>query len=123
MTRSNVAPAKRQAPHVASRDEAPKSWDTHVLTGSFSFEPVGIEVANPLSEPLTLRIDIETGEGVRAIAEAQGPQPDGLPHIRTIERRDGEQPERAVPHHMSDSPNQVHPGANEPTVEPRGSTA
>lgn len=97
MTRSNVVPPKNQIPEFASREEEASFWDTHDLTDYFDFtEPVEIEVACPLSEPVTLHIDLETMEEVRVNAEEQDLPPDGLIHVWILERRDAERQRRAA---------------------------
>ena len=97
MTHSQVKPTKRQIPEFTSRAEEAEFWDTHDLTDYFDFdEPIEMEVTGPLSEPITLHIDIETMEEVRALAKERGLPPDGLLYVWILERRDGERQRRVA---------------------------
>jgi hypothetical protein len=97
MTASRTSVAKPTVPEFASREEEGEFWDTHDLTDYFDFEDrVDLEVAGPLSEPVTLHVDMETAEEVKAIAKEQGVPWDGLLYLWIIERRDAERERRAT---------------------------
>ena len=77
------------------------------------------EFASPLSEPVTLHIDIETMEEVRAITEEQDLPPDGLIHVQILERRDAERQRRAAATaRLFNSPCRSDPSSNGTTVSP-----
>ena len=98
MTRSAVKANKLPIPTFRSRAEEAEFWDTHDLTDYFDFEtePVGWKIDGPFSEPVTLRIDLETMEEVRAHAAARDMPPDVLLQIWILERRDAERQRRAA---------------------------
>jgi len=97
VTESQVKPTKLQVPEFTSREEEAEFWDTHDLTDYFNFdEPFEMEVTGPLSESVTLHIDIETMEEVRALAKDRGLPPDGLLQVWILERRDAERERRAA---------------------------
>jgi len=98
MTQSKVRSTKRQIPTFASREEEAAFWDRHDLTDyfdDFEYNPSWFQVEGPLSEPVTLHLDLETMDEVRALAEAQGLPPDVLLQIWILERRDAERARRA----------------------------
>ena len=98
MSQCKVRPAKRQIPTFASRQEEAEFWDTHDLTDyfdDFEYAPSWFQVEGPLSETVTLHIDVETMDEVRALAEEQGFPPDVLLQIWILERRDAERARRA----------------------------
>jgi len=96
MTRTAVRSKAKPLPRFANRQEEAEFWDTHDVFDYVdeAAEPIRLEVTGPLSEPVTLHIDIETMEEVRALAEAQGVPPDGLLYLWIIERRDAERQRR-----------------------------
>jgi len=98
MTRSAVRSKVKTLPRFANRQEEAEFWNSHDVFDYVdeAAEPIRLEVAGPLSEPVTLDIDIETMEEVRALAEAQDVPPDGLLYLWIIERRDAERQRRAV---------------------------
>jgi hypothetical protein len=78
-------------PTFASAAEAAAFWDAHDISEfADELDPVEIEFAQPLSEAVTLRLDRETMEEVRAIAATHGYPPDVLLQIWILERRDAE---------------------------------
>ncbi len=112
MTRSDIAVPKRQIPEFASREEEAHFWDTHNLTDYSAFtEPAEIEIAGPLSEPVTLHLDTETMEELRAIAADHNLPPDGLIHVRILELRDAERQRRGG---MAGPPSDNPPGSVAP---------
>ena len=98
MTRSKVRSPKRQIPTFASREEEAEFWDTHDVTDyfdDFEYNPSWFQVEGPLSEVVTLHIDLETMDEVRALAKERDLPPDVLLHVWILERRDAERQRRA----------------------------
>jgi predicted DNA binding CopG/RHH family protein len=65
--------AKKRIPEFASIEEEAAFWDTH-STADYEdeFKPVCVRFAKRLSEGLTIRLDHETLEKVRAEAHERG---------------------------------------------------
>ena len=98
MTRSKVRSPKQQIPAFASREEEAEFWDTHDVTDyfdDFEYNPSWFQVEGPLSEVVTLHIDLETMDEVRTFAKERDLPPDVLLHIWILERRDAERQRRA----------------------------
>ena len=99
MTQREAGRTTRPIPTFASRAEEAEFWDSHDLTDyfdDFEYKPAWFRAEGPLSESVTLHIDIETMEEVRALAEEQGYPPDVLLQIWILERRDAERQRRAA---------------------------
>ena len=65
--------AKKRIPEFASIEEEAAFWDTHSTTDyEDEFKPVRVRFAKKLSEGLTIRLDPNTLEKVRAEAHERG---------------------------------------------------
>ena len=71
MTKKTIT--KKRIPEFASIEEEAAFWDTH-STADYEdeFKPVRVRFAKKLSEGLTIRLDRETLEKVRAEAHERG---------------------------------------------------
>jgi predicted DNA binding CopG/RHH family protein len=71
MTKKNTP--KKRIPEFSSIEEEAAFWDTH-STADYEpeFKPVRVRFAKKLSEGLTIRLDPDTLEKVRAEAEEKG---------------------------------------------------
>ena len=64
---------KKRIPEFASIEEEAAFWDTHSTTDyEDEFKPVRVRFAKKLSEGLTIRLDPDTLEKVRAEAHERG---------------------------------------------------
>jgi len=64
---------KKRIPEFASIEEEAAFWDTHSATDyEHDFKPVRVRFAKKLSEGLTIRLDPDTLEKVRAEAHERG---------------------------------------------------
>ena len=85
----------RRIPEFASIEEEAKFWDTH-STADFENEstPVRVRFAKKLSEGITIRLDSDALEKIRAVAHEQGIGPTTLirmwvlEHLREHKERD-----------------------------------
>ena len=97
MTQTGAGTRVSRIPEFANREEEAAFWDTHDVTDHLDeFEPVDIQFESPLSEAVTLHIDLETMEEVRAHAAARDMPLDVLLQIWILERRDAERQRRAA---------------------------
>lgn len=69
--------AKKPIPECKSRREMAAWFDTHDMT-EYDFKPVRLRCAKNLSEPLSIRLDSSTLEGLREIAHKKGIGPTTL---------------------------------------------
>lgn len=91
MSHRGVQAKPKPLPAFASRDEEAEFWDTHDVTDyALTMEPVDLKLDPPLSEPITLQIDIETMDKVRAHAAERDVPPDVLFYLWILERCDAE---------------------------------
>ena len=74
-------------PEFASIEEEAEFWDTH-STADFEheFRPVGVRFAKQLSEGITIRLDPETLQKVRSLAQMKGIGPTTLIRMWILER-------------------------------------
>jgi predicted DNA binding CopG/RHH family protein len=64
---------KKRIPEFATIEEEAAFWDTHSTTDyEHEFKPVRVRFAKKLSEGLTIRLDPDTLEKVRAEAHERG---------------------------------------------------
>jgi hypothetical protein len=67
--------AKKQSPDFASIEEEAEFWDTHDSTEhEHEFEPVDVTLEHPIKSTsmLSIRLDKETFDALRAIAKPKG---------------------------------------------------
>lgn len=81
---------KSRIPEFSSREEEAEFWDTH-STADYEdeFKPVQARVAKNLSHGLTIRLDPETHEEVRVLAQDKGMGPTTLIRMWVMERLKG----------------------------------
>ncbi len=85
MTEKNTARPNR-IPEFASREEEAEFWDTH-STADYEdeFRPIRARFAKNLSEGITVRLDPESLEKVRSLAQAKGIGPTTLIRMWVLE--------------------------------------
>jgi predicted DNA binding CopG/RHH family protein len=81
------APTPSRIPEFASIKEEAAFWDTH-STADYAdeFKPVRVRFAKRLSTGVTIRLDPETLQKLRAIAQEQGIGPTTLIRMWVLER-------------------------------------
>lgn len=80
-------PKKSGIPEFASREEEAEFWDTHSLADYWDqFRPVHVRFAKNLSEGITVRLDPESLEKVRSLAQAKGIGPTTLIRMWVLEQ-------------------------------------
>jgi predicted DNA binding CopG/RHH family protein len=84
MTRKNIP--KKRLPAFASIEEEAAFWETH-STADYedAFKPVRVRFAKNLSQGITIRLDSETLEKVRAEAHEKGIGPTTLIRMWVLE--------------------------------------
>ncbi len=86
MTAENEKTSSR-IPDFSSREEEAKFWDTHDITDYLDeLTPVTVRVAKNLSHGLTIRLDPQTLERLRGLAEEKGVGPTTLIRMWILER-------------------------------------
>lgn len=77
----------RSIPEFASLEEEAKFWDTHDTTDfEDEFKPVNIRFAKNLSKGITVRLDPDTLQTLRAEAKKKGMGPTTLARMWILER-------------------------------------
>jgi predicted DNA binding CopG/RHH family protein len=87
------APTPSRIPEFASIEEEAKFWDTH-STADYEdeFKPVRVRFGKRLSSGVTIRLDPDTLERLRAIAQEQGIGPTTLIRMWVLERLKDKEP-------------------------------
>ena len=87
------APTPTRIPEFASIEEEAKFWDTH-STADYEdeFKPVRVRFGKRLSSGVTIRLDPDTLERLRAIAQEQGIGPTTLIRMWVLERLKEKEP-------------------------------
>lgn len=84
--------ARPRIPAFASREEEAEFWDAHDTTDyEDEFKPVPARFAKNLSEGITVRLDPQTLEDLRARAHEKGIGPTTLARMWILERLRSEQ--------------------------------
>ena len=87
MTERKERPAKSRIPEFTSVEEEAAFWDTHDTTAfEDEFKPVKVRFAKNLSQGLTVRLDPQTLEKLRAEASTKGIGPTTLVRMWVMER-------------------------------------
>jgi predicted DNA binding CopG/RHH family protein len=81
------SPTPSRIPEFANIEEEAAFWDTHSTTDyEDEFKPVSVRFAKRLSTGVTIRLDPETLQRLRAIAREQGIGPTTLIRMWVLER-------------------------------------
>jgi hypothetical protein len=86
MAKKTLSKPKR-IPEFASREEEAAFWDTHSTADyEAEFTPVRVRFAKRLSSGVTIRLDPDTLEHLRALAQKKGIGPTTLIRMWVLER-------------------------------------
>jgi predicted DNA binding CopG/RHH family protein len=87
------APTPSRIPEFASIEEEAKFWDTH-STADYEdeFKPVRVRFGKRLSSGVTIRLDPDTLEQLRAVAQERGIGPTTLIRMWVLERLKEKEP-------------------------------
>lgn len=86
----------KPVPAFANREAEAEFWDTHDFTDYATFDhPVPFGPLARRSEPVTLYVDPDTLDLVKAMAAEQNVAWEGLLELWLVERRDAEREKRA----------------------------
>ena len=93
-----MASSKKQVKHTIPKfksiAEEAEFWDTHDMSDYWDqFEPAKVRFAKKLSKGITIRLDPETMDGVRALASEKGIGPTTLIRMWVIEKLHAERKE------------------------------
>jgi len=112
MIEEGIDSAASRIPTFATREEEAEFRDTHDVTDYWDeLEPVDLRFEGPSSEAVTLFIDPETMDEVRASAVDRNLPPDALLHVWILERRDAERRRRlAGPRRSTEGNGDKHDG-------------
>lgn len=77
---------KEPIPEFQSREEEAEFWDSHDLADYWDdFKPANVQFAKNLSEGLNIRLDKETLELLRQLAQSKGIGPTALARMWILE--------------------------------------
>ncbi len=87
MTERNHKTKRDPIPEFKTIEEEAEFWDTHSLADYWdTFEPATLHAAKNLSHGMTIRLDPETLDSLRVLAEAKGVGPTTLIRMWVLER-------------------------------------